>query len=340
MLTSKVRLTFTLLVSILLICCFAGCGGKSKNDTWPDGGLGSMLPKPESKKIHIGNNLDDTFSADIKNAKAEDFTAYVAKCKEIGFTVDADSDSDDYTSYNTDGYKLSISFYDSLQSVSIMLSTPKVNGTFSWPTIGLATLLPTPDTNVGTITINSSIQFNAYIGETTFDDYKVYVNQCIENGFNVGYNNGEKVFSDKNNEGDSVSLEYQGFDTMYISMYAHDNGTDKTENKTENSETTKADNDTQSKENANLIDGMRPEFKEAMDSYEDFMNDYCDFMKKYNQAPTDLSLLADYTSYMSKYAETMKKIEAIDESELSDAELNYYLEVTGRVTEKLVEVAK
>ena len=109
--------------------------------------------------------------------------------------------------------------------------------------------------------------------------------------------------------------------------------------KTENSETTEAGDDTESKENANLIDGMRPEFKEAMDSYEDFMNDYCDFMKKYNQSPTDLSLLADYTSYMSKYAETMKKIEAIDESELSDAELNYYLEVTGRVTEKIVDLA-
>lgn len=45
----------------------------------------------------------------------------------------------------------------------------------------------------------------------------------------------------------------------------------------------------------NLVDGMRPEFKEAMDAYEAFFDDYCDFMKKFNESPDDLSLLGEYT---------------------------------------------
>lgn len=40
-----------------------------------------------------------------------------------------------------------------------------------------------------------------------------------------------------------------------------------------------------------LVDGLRPEFKEAMDSYEAFYDEYCAFMKKYMKNPTDLKLL-------------------------------------------------
>ena len=60
-----------------------------------------------------------------------------------------------------------------------------------------------------------------------------------------------------------------------------------------------------------LVDGLRPEFKEAMDAYEEFMNEYCEFMEKYAASDgTDLGLLADYATYMSKYAEAMEAFEA------------------------------
>lgn len=34
--------------------------------------------------------------------------------------------------------------------------------------------------------------------------------------------------------------------------------------------------------------GLRPEFKEAMDAYEDFYGEYCDFMVKYKENPSDI----------------------------------------------------
>lgn len=357
----KLFLLFTCLT--FLIMSMVGCGniGSSENNDWPETGLGSMLPKPDAKNIHIGYNLDDSFSADIEKAKEEDFTSYVAKCVESGFTIDSESDSNEYTAYNEDGYRVSVSFYDSLKSISIILRTPKVNGTFTWPTIGLATLLPTPKTNVGTINIDTSIQFNAWIGETSFDDYNTYVNQCIESGFNVGYSNSEKVFSADNADGVSLRLEYQGFDTMYISMYAPDeteNGTEDIESTEtiesvesqdtfEPKETLEQENATHSEENeesenddnTDLVDGMRPEFKEAMDSYELFFNEYCDFMETYAESPDDLSLLTDYAEYMAQYADTMSKMESLDDGEMNDVETKYYIEVTGRINQRLLEVS-
>ena len=86
---------------------------------------------------------------------------------------------------------------------------------------------------------------------------------------------------------------------------------------------------------------MRPEFIQAMDSYESFMNEYCDFMNKYAESDgTDLSLLAEYANYMSKYADVVKDFEAWDSGEMNTAEAAYYLEVQTRISKKLMEVAE
>lgn len=84
--------------------------------------------------------------------------------------------------------------------------------------------------------------------------------------------------------------------------------------------------------------GIRPEFKEAMDSYEAFYDEYCSFMKEYSNNPTDLSLLTKYTDMLSKAAEMDEKFEAWDEDEMSDEELSYYLDVTLRIEKKLLDL--
>lgn len=107
----------------------------------------------------------------------------------------------------------------------------------------------------------------------------------------------------------------------------------------ENTETTEATEATESTETAESeTDDISPEFKEAMDSYEIFFDEYCEFMKKYSETEDTSSMLVDYAKYMGQYAETMAKMSAINEDELSDAELLYYIEVTGRITTKLSEV--
>ena len=88
----------------------------------------------------------------------------------------------------------------------------------------------------------------------------------------------------------------------------------------------------------NLVDGMRPEFKEAMDTYEAFYNEYCDLLSKYVQNPTDFSLLSQYAGMLSKAGEMDAAFKKWDEDDLNSAELQYYLEVNSRVLQKLAGV--
>ena len=89
-----------------------------------------------------------------------------------------------------------------------------------------------------------------------------------------------------------------------------------------------------------LVDGMRPQFKEAMDSYETYYDVYCDFMKRYKENPTDLNLIAEYSDMVSQLTEMNEKLEAWNEDEMNAAELEYYLAVSSRITQKLLEVAQ
>lgn len=88
------------------------------------------------------------------------------------------------------------------------------------------------------------------------------------------------------------------------------------------------------------IDSIRPEFKEAMDSYESFFDEYIAFMKKYASADSNdlLSLSDDYANYLTQYAETMSKMQELDNSDLSIEESLYYAKVTTRISQKLLEV--
>ena len=64
-------------------------------------------------------------------------------------------------------------------------------------------------------------------------------------------------------------------------------------------------------------------------------------MQKYlNADPTSMvSMMGDYYRILTRYTEFAEKIDAFDKSELTNAELAYYLEVTNRVSQKLLRVA-
>ncbi len=86
-------------------------------------------------------------------------------------------------------------------------------------------------------------------------------------------------------------------------------------------------------------DGIRSEFKEAMDSYESFYTKYCEIMKQYADNPTDLTLLSKYSEMLSKAEEMDKAFEDWDEDDLTNEELKYYLEVNNRVMQMMVDIA-
>ena len=84
---------------------------------------------------------------------------------------------------------------------------------------------------------------------------------------------------------------------------------------------------------------IRPEVKEAIDAYETFVDEYCEFMKKYSESNgTDLSILTDYFTFMSKLENYSDKMDAM-EDDLTDAEYWYYIEVLNRCDEKMLKAA-
>ena len=85
------------------------------------------------------------------------------------------------------------------------------------------------------------------------------------------------------------------------------------------------------------VDSDFAQFKQTMDDYEAFFDSYCELMKNYNDDP--VSYMDEYAEMMQKYAVVMEELDEIDEDELTDEELAYYLEVMGRINQKLAEVA-
>lgn len=85
-----------------------------------------------------------------------------------------------------------------------------------------------------------------------------------------------------------------------------------------------------------LVDGMRAEFKVAMDSYEAYIDRYCDFMENYDVS--NISMLTEFAKLMGQYADMTEKFEQWEDSDLNDTELAYYLQVQSNINQKLLAV--
>lgn len=86
--------------------------------------------------------------------------------------------------------------------------------------------------------------------------------------------------------------------------------------------------------------GIRPEFKEMLDSYEAFFDSYIEFMEKYETSDNSAAMMADYMDFMSQYFDTLEKMEALGDEEMSDEEAAYYTEVNLRISQKLLAAAQ
>lgn len=309
------------------------------SDDWPTSGLAAMLPTPEGTSCDISSDDDDYFSAHVGGYDQEMYEAYAEACKDAGFTVDGDEGSSSYSAYNSDGYKLRLSFWDSDEELSISLEDPIANDPITWPKAGVGSLLPEPASLTGEVTIDMSEDFYADITNITPDDFKDYVDACMAAGFSVDYDRGDTYFYASNANGSDLMLDYVGFNTMTVDVMCDDDSPDAnatgpaTVNTTEESDAADADTDTQSSDSGEVT----PSFKEAMDSYEEFFNQYAEFMQRYSDEGYPASMLQDYMNMLQQYNDCMEKLDAIDEDSLSAADEAYYLEVMARIEQKLLE---
>lgn len=307
-----------------------------KSLAWPTSGLATLLPDPPTKKGEVTVNSDDAFSAIITNCDESQYNAYVESCKQKGFTTDAESRTQSYEAYTEDGNHLRLSYYSSSKEIDVMLDAAVEMSDLAWPTSGAGALVPAPASKKGKVSADRSTYFSASVGDTDASAFATYADACIAAGFNVDYSKGDTNFNAKNADGVKVSLSYKGFNTMEVSVDSSDASSASAESQKSDGASASSGGSSAS----SVSGGVTPSFKETMDSYEDFMSQYVDFMKKYKESGNDAAMLADYGKMMTSYADWVSKIDDIDEDALSASDCAYYLEVQGRVTQKLAEIGQ
>ena len=328
---------------IAIISAISGGKGKGEKIEWSKIELRDQLPEPPSNRGTLFENSDEEFWVSLDGVSDDQYNDYLDACVDKGFTVDADKSSYSYKAYNADGYSLDMSHIG--DGLSITLKAPMKFGSITWPSSTVGNMLPAPKSTTGKFSYEHDDSFFVYVSETSKADYDQYVADCSANGFNIDYDKGDTYYRADNADGYHISLKYEGNNIMAVEIKASKNsdaGTSEPATTEPSTETTapSESNATETKPNdTDLVDGMRKDFKDAMDSYEAFMDEYVAFMKKYSDNPSDVGLLADYTKYMSKYADMVEKFDKWESEDLNDAELAYYIGVQARVSKKLLDVA-
>lgn len=188
---------------------------------WNEIELSEMLPMPESTIGEIHSNSKTELMLDVHNITEAQFNDYINACKEMGFTIEANLSGISFTAYNQDGYRLSLSYYESSSELSINIDAPMEMSQIQWPSSEIAKLLPIPKSNIGSISWENSGGFVIYIGNTTKAEYNEYVNACSAKGFNVDYNKGDDYYYADNADGYHVSLRYEGNNVMCVQIENH-----------------------------------------------------------------------------------------------------------------------
>lgn len=183
---------------------------------WPTSGMAALIPEPDSNKGEITYNDDDRFWAEVNNVSQEQYEAYIVACQEKGFVIESEKSSITYKAYNENGYCLELTQYRSSTELRIKITSPMEMTEIRWPSSDIAKSLPTPKSNIGNIYWENENGFVIYIGNTTPEDYAEYVNACMDNGFAIKYEKGDTYYRADNKDGYHISIEYRGFNIMFI----------------------------------------------------------------------------------------------------------------------------
>lgn len=188
--------------------------------TWPEHSFAAMIPELVGESGKVETSSEEKLKIWKFGVAETDFNAYIVDCENRGFSIDTKKTNISFSGFNSDGYKLTVSLGD-MKQVSITIDAPMQFTNIAWPTTGPATLLPDPPSSVGKISSDYDWTFSVYISGMTIDDFDAYVDKCISKGFEKEYRY-ETSFSASKGDDIDLSITYNGFDTVYISITNYD----------------------------------------------------------------------------------------------------------------------
>ena len=210
-------LGFALIVPYFMLYSSGG-NEKAVNFSWSEVELGEMLPVPQRTYGEIFGNSKTYVSVSLNDVTKNDYDSYVAACIDKGYNIETDEGTNSYEAFNSEGYKIRVSYYESLKEISIHLDAPMEMAEFEWTQNGIGAELPPTKSTWGKVESNSSKGYTVYVGNMTKEDFAAYVKECQDAGFNVDYELLENYYSACNEKGDKLSISYKGFKVVRIQI--------------------------------------------------------------------------------------------------------------------------
>lgn len=221
--TIKIRLLLTVALVIGFVIFVAVRSGaidiiRNFNEplVWSESELAKTIPEIESKSGEIKYDNDENYWLEIYSFTDSEYDDYIDECKKKGYTIENKKDSISYEAYNELGYHLQLRHYNSSNDLTIRVEAPIEMNKIKWPKSKIAELLPVPKSTYGKIEWEADYGFVIYLGNITKNEYKDYIDACIDKGFIEDYKRGDDYFHAKNDDGYKVDIDYRGFDTMFL----------------------------------------------------------------------------------------------------------------------------
>ncbi len=357
----------SMMMVLMLVLLLAACGGKTAdepvlNDEVKTEADSSGEETKTSKVSYDKNDLNSILTA--MEQEYEDASGFITDesvvvFEKIGETYDSyEKNTSKVTNFYKKSLKEAIGLYESLQSISsdyfMCVAKNGLEDYDAW--------YDAMDDFYDTW--NDGMDNFYDIWDDIYEDLYDKCDELVESGEEqLSYSEYSDVWSDMYEEysdswsdmyqqhSDAWNCTYKDYSAVWSGFY-NDNSNveellkeakgekqEETSSKTEESTTNDTEKEKDSDSNTELVDGMRPEFKAAMDSYEAFYDEYCEFMKKYKANPTDTKLLTEYSDMMKKLVDMDEAFTEWENSDLNSEELKYYSEVSSRIAQKLLDAA-
>lgn len=185
--------------------------------TWDRLAMGDKLPDFGKTEAEVVWDNDNVLILYFYNTKKTEFEDYIDSCKDFGYNIDVEDDGANFTAYNSEGYYLHLQWLDwGDKQLTIDLEDPKDKDTIIWPNSDLVEGVPVPTHLIGEVSTEYDTSYAVYLVGVEESYFTEYVSQCMANGFNIDYSKSKTYFRGENSNGISVTVEYVGFNTLYI----------------------------------------------------------------------------------------------------------------------------
>ena len=263
--------------------------------------LASCLPELPVRPIEIKENSNTILKINQKNIDKQTYDKILAKVKEK-YPLDNKDISTSYEAYDSNGTEIILK--PQFDTLEIKIRKLSHYGDIIWPTSGLGSTIPKPLSTKGIISINRDEYFSADIQYMTKEDLRNYFEQCKQYGYNLNIRElSQKIYESKNQNGDRLSLRYDGGNVVSITVeqgrkkskfselsnsQSNDNQVSNNEDEKVKQEFQKTMKDVEQRLQQQKETGINPKFQKLVDDYLRFMlADYWVKGVKYKANPTD-----------------------------------------------------